>query len=103
VLSLIKIKDIHQCEDTDHIDAFVRTGPRSTHVVRAGDLAPAGTTLLTPDLEACLVDRVLFPTKLLSRLQRTSIPLLRSAFTFFQETFSHLQWCSKTIIKCVEC
>jgi len=23
---LIKIKDIHQCEDTDHVHAIVRTG-----------------------------------------------------------------------------
>jgi len=25
MLSLIKIKDIHQCEDTDHLYAIVRT------------------------------------------------------------------------------
>jgi len=44
---LIKIKDIHQCEDTD---AIVRTGPRATYVVRAGDLVPEGTMLMTPGL-----------------------------------------------------
>jgi len=32
----IKIKDIHQWEDIDHINAIVRTSPRATHVVRAG-------------------------------------------------------------------
>jgi len=40
--SLIKIKDIHKCEDTDQVYAIVRTSPRATHVVRAGDLVPAG-------------------------------------------------------------
>jgi len=51
VLSLIKIKDFHQCEDTDHVCAIVRTGPRATHVVRAGHLAPASTMLVTPAVE----------------------------------------------------
>jgi len=35
---------------TDHVYAIVRTRPRATHVVRAGDLAPAGTMLVTPVL-----------------------------------------------------
>ena len=48
--SLTKIKDIHQCKDTDHVYAVVRTRPWATHVVRAGDLAPAGTMLVTPGL-----------------------------------------------------
>jgi len=30
MLSLIKIKDIYQCDDTDHVYAIVRTGPRAT-------------------------------------------------------------------------
>jgi len=47
---LIKIKDIHQCEDANHVYAIVRTGPRATYVVRAGDLVPAGTMLVTPVL-----------------------------------------------------
>jgi len=46
----IKIKDIHQLEDTDHVYAIVRTSPQATHVVRAGELAPAGTMLAAPDL-----------------------------------------------------
>jgi len=49
----IKIKDIHQCEDTNHVYAVVRTGPRSTHVVRAGDLVPghhAGDPCITTSL-----------------------------------------------------
>ena len=46
----IKIKDIHQCEDIDHVYAIVRTGPRATHVVRVGDLVPAGTMLVTHGL-----------------------------------------------------
>jgi len=47
MLSSIKIKD------TAHVYAIVRTSPRETHVVRAGDLVPAGTMLVTPDLR-CL-------------------------------------------------
>ena len=42
MLWLIKIKDIHQCEDTDHVYAIVRTGPQVTHMVPTGDLVPAG-------------------------------------------------------------
>jgi len=53
MLSLIKIKDIHQCEDTDYVYAVVRTGPWAIHMVRAGDLAPAGTMLVTPVVQ-CL-------------------------------------------------
>jgi len=49
MLSLIKIKYIHQCEDTDHVYAIVRTRP--THAVRADDLVPADTMLVTPDLQ----------------------------------------------------
>ena len=45
---LNKIKYIHQSGDTDHVYAIVRTGPRATNVVRAGDLVPAGTMLVTP-------------------------------------------------------
>jgi len=47
----IKIKDIHQCQDTKHVYAIVRTSPRATHVVRVGDLVPAGTMLVTPVLD----------------------------------------------------
>jgi len=39
-LSFIKIKDIHQSEDTDHVYAIVRTSSWVTHEVRAGDLVP---------------------------------------------------------------
>jgi len=48
---IIKIKDIYQCEDTDRVYAIVRTGPWATHVVRTGDLVPAGTMLVTPGLD----------------------------------------------------
>jgi len=49
VLSLIiKIKDIYQCEDTDHVYAVVRTGLWATHMVRTADLVPARTMLVTP-------------------------------------------------------
>jgi len=41
-------KYIHQCEDTDHVYSVVRTSPRATHVVRAGDLVPTSTMLVTP-------------------------------------------------------
>jgi len=51
MLSLIKIKDIHQCKDTDPVYAVVRTSPRATHMVRVGDLAPAGGMLVTPCLK----------------------------------------------------
>jgi len=33
---------------SDHVYAIVRTGRPGTHVVRAGDLATAGTMLVTP-------------------------------------------------------
>jgi len=36
LLLIIKIKDIYQCEDTDHVYAFIRTGPWATHMVRMG-------------------------------------------------------------------
>ena len=52
MLSLIKIKDIHQCEDANYVCAIVITSPRATHVVRGGDLVPAGTMLVTPVLES---------------------------------------------------
>jgi len=48
---IIKTKDIRQCEDTDHVHAVVRTGPWATHMVRTGDLVPAGTMLVTPGVE----------------------------------------------------
>jgi len=51
MLSLIKKGDIHQCEDTDHVYAVVRKRPRATHMVRTGDLVPAGTMLVTPGLD----------------------------------------------------
>jgi len=47
----MKNRDIHQCEDTDHVYAFVITGLRATHIVRAGNLAPAVTMLVTPALD----------------------------------------------------
>jgi len=51
ISSLItKIKDIYQCEDTDHVYAIVRTGPLATHMVRTGDLVTIGTTLVVPGL-----------------------------------------------------
>ena len=31
-------------------NTIIRTGPRTTHVFRAGDLVPAGTILVTPDI-----------------------------------------------------
>ena len=43
-------KYIHQYEDTDHVYAIVRTSPRATHVVCAGDLVPADNMLVTPAL-----------------------------------------------------
>jgi len=55
MLSLIKIKDIHQREDTDRVYAIIRTGPRATHMVRTGHLAPAGTMLVTPGVEGLIV------------------------------------------------
>jgi len=37
---------------TDHVYAIVSTSPRTTHVIHAGDLVPAGTVLVTPDLKS---------------------------------------------------
>jgi len=45
MLSLIKVND------TDQVYAIVRTSPRAAHVVRAGDLVPAGTMLVTRGLQ----------------------------------------------------
>ena len=51
MLSIDKIsKDIHLDEDTDHVYAIFRTSPRATHMVCAGDLVLAGTTLVTSDI-----------------------------------------------------
>ena len=36
----------------DHANDIFRTGPRVTYMVLAGDLVPAGTTLVTPGLQA---------------------------------------------------
>jgi len=44
----IKVKDIHQCEDTDLVYAIVRTSPRATQVACVVGLVPAGTMLVTP-------------------------------------------------------
>jgi len=33
----------------DHVNLTFRTGPRATYMVLAGDLVPAGTTLVTPE------------------------------------------------------
>ena len=46
----IIIKDIHVCEDIDHVNAIFRKGPRETHMVLAGDLVPVNTMLVTPRL-----------------------------------------------------
>jgi len=45
------IKNIHQPEDTDHVYVIFRTSPRATHMFHAGNLVPAGTTLVTPPSE----------------------------------------------------
>jgi len=47
-LSSIKIKGLYPCQDIEHVYAMVRTSPRTTNVVRAGDQVPAGTMLVTP-------------------------------------------------------
>jgi len=47
MLSLIKIKDVNQCENIDHVYVIFRTSPRATHMVRAGDLVSAGNMLVT--------------------------------------------------------
>jgi len=50
IIKKLKIFISVKSEDPGHISAIVRTGPRSIHVVRAGDLVPAGTMLVTPVL-----------------------------------------------------
>jgi len=47
----IKIKDIYPCQDIEHVYAIVRESPGATRVVRAGDLVPAGTMLVSPAVE----------------------------------------------------
>jgi len=49
-----KIKNIRHCEDTNHVTAIVRTGPRATHMVRAG------TMLVTPELQTLVGIGTLF-------------------------------------------
>jgi len=47
----IKIKEFHPCQDIEHVYAMVMTSPRAINVVRAGDLVPAGTMLVIPDID----------------------------------------------------
>jgi len=54
MLSLIKYKDTHQCEDNDHVYAIFRTSPRATEVVCAGDMVPTGTMFVTTTLDDIL-------------------------------------------------
>ena len=57
MLSLMQIKYIHQCENTDHVYAIVRTSPLATHMVRAG------TVLVTPTVNSsgiCTADMDFF-------------------------------------------
>jgi len=65
MLSLI-IKNIHQCEDTDHVYVIFRTSPRATHMVRAGDLVPVGTTLVTLSYSDTLTLKPLFSVHVFS-------------------------------------
>ena len=44
------INDVNLCDDTHHLNAILKTGPRVTNVVLGGDLVPAGTVLMTPGL-----------------------------------------------------
>jgi len=46
-----KTSHIHLCADTDHVNAIIiRTGWRTTQVVRAGGLVPGGAMLVTPGI-----------------------------------------------------
>jgi len=51
MLLLIKFNDINLHEGTYHVADIFRTGPRATHMVRAGNVVPAGTMLVAPDLQ----------------------------------------------------
>jgi len=44
------INYVNLCDDTHHLNATFKIGPRSTSVVLAGDLVPAGTVLVTTAL-----------------------------------------------------
>jgi len=57
------MKDIHQCENTDHVYANYRTDPRATCVVRVGDLVPAGTMLVIPGFQQYVFSNVDFIQK----------------------------------------
>jgi len=46
------IVDVNVCDDTHHLIAIFKRGPRATNEVLAGDLVPAGTVLVTPVLHA---------------------------------------------------
>jgi len=56
--SIILLLIFVNCEDIDHANFIFRIGPRATHVVREGDLVPAGTTLGTPAVDTRPVKRL---------------------------------------------
>jgi len=43
--------DIPWCDGIDHANIIFVTGQRATYMVLAGDSVPAGTTLVTPDID----------------------------------------------------
>jgi len=49
------LNDLHLSEDANNVNAIFGTDTRATHVVLAGDLVPAGTTLVTHGLLVTLI------------------------------------------------
>jgi len=47
IFNVVTISEIYLSEYTDHVNAIFRTGPLGTHAVRARELLPAGTMLVT--------------------------------------------------------
>jgi len=53
--SRARSKDVVVLLSEQDVCAIVRTGPGAIHVVRPGDLGPAGTMLVTPGLKSSLI------------------------------------------------
>jgi len=50
IMLLLTIKNIHLCEDSDHVNAMFSTDTQLTHMVFTVDLVPVGTIFVTPGL-----------------------------------------------------
>ena len=92
------INDVNICDDTHHLNAILKTGPRATNVVLAGDLVPAGTVLATPALYGNLTLTLsiknfgVYPISLLSDLfnvdYAVQIAVLTTKYKYVQHKYA---------------